>query len=488
MLILSGSITKGQDTIPSLKISFDQAWELTTQNSHVIKQIENLKLEKEACVKSAKALFLPKIGFTANYTLMSDDITFDLTPIKDVITPLYQYGTFTGVPNPDPLTNKIQPLLPDNLSTQAVRSSGLEAIQSGNWDPVIQKKLFGVMAATFQWPIYAGGKIVAANKVATIERNEIDEVSRQKEGEILCELVERYYGLCLANKAVIVRQQVLKDMEQHLSDAQKMQAQGLISQADVLQAEVYKAKASRELSKARRNVFIINQSLVNTLTLDRDTIIEPISELFYLDSIETLDMFKTMALERNPILLQVDHKRLLAQQNYNIEKAGYFPQIAVQGTYDIGNKNLSPYLPDWIVGVGLKWNIFEGTARYQNIKGAYFKSEQVEEIKLKAVSDITTMVTRFYNELIMYREQLLELESTRTFNEEYLRVRTKAFHEEMSNLTEVSDATLALAQVRIERLEAMYGYDISLARLLQYTGIPEQFQQYRQLKDVKTEN
>jgi outer membrane protein TolC len=50
----------------------------------------------------------------------------------------------------------------------------------------------------------------------------------------------------------------------------------------------------------------------------------------------------------------------------------------------------------------------------------------------------------------------------------------------------VVDAQLSLAQVRIERLQAMYNYDVCLARLLQYAGIPEQFTNYKQRPTVKT--
>lgn len=477
------------------RMTFEQAWQITSQNSHIIKQTEYLQKEKDEAAKASKGLYLPKVGITASYMVMSEDLTLDLTPVRDAITPLYgalsKYGNFSGVPNPDPATNQILPILPDNLSTQAVRSqlaSGLTQIQAAEWDKMIQKKDFGVVAATFQWPLFVGGKIGVANKVSKIEQNEVKEVTRQKESELMTELVERYYGLCLANKAVRVRKEVDKGMEQHLSDAEKMQKQGLIANAEVLHAKVYHAQAERDLSKANRTVIILNQALNNTLATYGDSIIDPVSELFYLDSIESIDHFKKAAAEKNPQLLQVESKRELVKQSYKAEKADLFPAIALQGMYDIVNKDLSPYAPEWTVGIGMKWTLFDGTARYRKIKAAHFKSEQVEEIHAKAQSDVSTMVDKLYNELNMYHEQLKELETAQTFVEEYLRIREKAFHEEMSNATEVVDANLALASVRIERLQAMYGYDLTLAKLLQYSGISEEFNTYRQRKDVKTES
>ena len=489
------SIIEAQDTLRTKKLTFEQAWELASKRSHVMKQAQYLQQEKDQAAKASKGLYLPKVGIVASYMVMSDNLTLDLTPVKDAITPLYgalsKYGVFSGVPNPDPNTNKVLPILSDNLSTQAVRgqlASGLTQIQSTNWDEMIQKKQFGVVGANFQWPIFVGGKIGVANKVSKIEQAEAMEVTRQKEGELMSELVERYYGLCLANQALHVRMDVYKGMNQHLSDAQKMQKQGLIANAEVLHAKVYNAQAERELSKAKRTATVINAALNNTLASESDSTLVPVSELFYLDTIEGIDYFEKAAHQKNPLLMQVESKRQLVHQSLKAERADYFPAIALTGMYDIVNKDLSPYMPDWTVGVGMKWTLFDGTARYRKVKAARFKADQVEEINEKAYADVTTMVDKLYNELNMYHEQLTELESAKNFAEEYLRVREKAFHEEMSNATEVVDANLALASVRIERLQAMYNYDLTLARLLQFSGIPEEFNTYRHRNGAKTES
>jgi len=482
------SLIKAQDTLRTKKLTFEQAWELASQRSHVIKQSQYLQQEKDQAAKASKGLYLPKVGIVASYMVMSDDLTLDLTPVRDAIAPIYKYGIFNGVPNTDPATSAAIPILNQAYSTQAMNTRGYQNVMSGEWDKMIQKKQFGVVGANFQWPIFVGGKIGVANKVSKIEQNEAKEVTLQKEGELMSELVERYYGLCLANQAFYVRQDVYKGMNQHLSDAQKMQKQGLIANAEVLHAQVYNSQAERELSKAKRTASVLNTALNNTLASEGDTIVVPVSELFYLDTIEGMDYFEKAAQRKNPLLMQVESKRQLVHQSVKAEKADYFPAIALTGMYDIVNKDLSPYMPDWTVGVGMKWTLFDGTARYRKVKAARFKSDQVEEIKEKAQADVSTMVDKLYNELNMYHEQLVELESARNFAEEYLRVREKAFHEEMSNATEVVDASLALASVRIERLQAMYYYDLTLAKLLQYSGIPEEFNTYRHRNGVKTES
>jgi outer membrane protein TolC len=463
------------------KLSFDQALDFTYQNSHVLKQVSYLQKQKDQERLAAKGLYFPTIGVTASAIMMSDPLELDLNPIKDAITPLYKtlgsYGKFGDVPG-----------LSDDMATQIMRqklNAGLNQIQNEDWTQVLQKQQFAVVAATLQWPIFTGGKILIANKSAEIQKRDVHDFSSQKEGELMSELVERYYGLCLASSVVTVRTEVNDGLQKHLEDALKLENQGIISKADLLQARVYSAQAGRELSKALRNLSILNQALLNTMALGDSSLIEPVSALFYLDSIEPQTYFSTLAQTTNPLLRQIETKKLLSGQKYKAERAEFFPSVALQGTYDIVNKDLSSYLPDWEIGIGLKWTLFDGATRIGKVKAASMQTRQVEEYGMKARDDIATNINKLYNELNMYREQLAELETATTYAEEYLRSREKEFQEEVSNSTQVIDARLALAQVRTERLQAMYNYDLTLARLLEYSGIAGDFPSYAKRDSVK---
>jgi outer membrane protein TolC len=463
------------------QLSFGQALDLTYQNSHVLKEVSYLQEQKDQERLAAKGLFFPTIGVTASAIMMSDPLELDLNPLKDAITPLYKtlgtYGKFGDVPG-----------LTDDVATQVMRqklNAGLSQIQNEDWTQVIQKQQFAVVAATLQWPVFTGGKILIANKAAGIRQKDVHDVSLQKEGELMSELVERYYGLCLASSVVKVRMEVSDGMQKHLDDALKLENQGIISNADLLQARVYRAQAGRELSKAVRNSTIVNQALINTMAIGDSSLVEPVSALFYLDSIEPQAYFTSKARTNSPLLKQIETKKLLAEQKYKAERSEFFPSIALQGTYDIVNKDLSNYVPDWEVGVGLKWTIFDGVTRIGKVRAASMQTKQIAEFGIKAQADIYTTINKLYNELNMYREQLTELETATRYAEEYLRSREKEFQEEVSNSTQVIDARLALAQVRTERLQAMYNYDLTLARLLEYSGMAGDFPSYAQRNTVK---
>jgi outer membrane protein TolC len=476
-------------------LTFGDAYERMNNNSHVLKRANFEISEKEAERKAAFGLHAPRVFVTANAVWMADPLTLDLSPVRDAINPLYEvlgkYGNFSGVPNPDPKTSGVMPTLPDNVSTQILRTKiqeGQAKLNAAEWDKMIQEKQFAAVNANFIWPVYTGGKINAANKASAIYEEEAGLEKKQKQGELLSELATRYYGLVLAEQACKVREQVSEAMKKHLFDSQKLSEQGQIAKVEHLHAQVANSDAERELKKANREVTIVKRALQNTMAVGDSSDLTPASRLFILKNIEDENFFITMALRNNPQLQQVDSKRELAATGVKLEKSNYLPTVAITGTYDMANKDLSPYVPDWMVGVGLKWSLFEGTSRYRNLQAAKFKEDQVEQAGLKAEEDIKTVIKKLHQQLGMQVEQLEELDKTLEFAQTYVESRDKAFHEGLSTSTELVDANLLLAKVKIERLQAIYNYDVTLASLVQVCGSPDLFLEYQASNQVITES
>jgi outer membrane protein TolC len=477
-----------QDTITS-DLSFDQAFEMGLKQNHSIKQADYLKEQKKQDLKASRGINYPKIDLSANYVIMSEDLHLDLSPVRDAITPLYEtlsnYGSFSGVPNP------AGGILPDAISTNIVRrnlADGLTEIEAGEWDKLIQKNQFATVNLMASWPIFTGGKIKASKDAAKLGVEDADYVYLEKYNVYTSELVERYFGLCLARQSEQVRGEVLKVMESHLGDAEKMKNQGIIANAEYLHAKVYFSEAERELKKSQRQSKITNEALVNTLASDSVRDIKPISDLFYLEEIEPIEYFKEAASKNNPQLKQIESKKDLAHIGVKVENANFLPSVALMGTYDVWNKDLSPYVPQWVAGIGLKWTLFDGLSRERKRKSAVIKELQVEEFHQKANNDVETGIEKYYQEIQMSIEQINELNIAQEFTEEYLRVRQKAFHEGMATSTEVVDANLALVKVKIEKLQAAYYFDVSLAKLLELSGQSDKFQDYLKRPKAKSEN
>lgn len=476
-------------------LRFEDALQIMEENNPALKQAKQQIRQKEYELKSKRAYYMPQISLSAQAVSMSEKLHLDLTPVSEAITPLYNtlgtYGVFSGVANPDPATNTQMPFLPDDVSTAVVRQQLLDAgetIGNAEWDQVIQERNFATVSANFTWPIFTGGKIRGANKAAGVEVVMSQEELREAEGILLSELATRYYGLALGVQIAEVRKQMLESMEKHYYDAQKLLDNGMIARVEFLHASVSRNEAEREFKQALRNIEIIRSGLAATLALDSNLTVQPASQLFINKELNEIPYWISQAIANNPQLKQIEGKKQLVDIKNTVDKGSYMPTIAMMGTYNVANQDLSTYVPEWIVGVGLNWTVFDGMARKNKIKVGATMQRQVEYAEQKAHNDLEAYLTKLYQELQMQMEQKQELGTTLELAQEYSASTEKAFNEGFATSTTVVEALTKVAQVKALRLKVLYDYDVSLAKFLQTAGIPEQYTNYCTGENTITES
>jgi len=456
----SGEDKQAQDT---LYLDFKASVEMMEAQNQMIESARLMQQKANLEKKAAAGMYFPSIGASATYSVMSDPLELDLTPVRDAITPLYetlsQFGTF----EPAAYSSTIK----------AGLSEGLQQIQNGEWVKEIQKDQFGMADINVNWPLYAGGRIRLANKAAKIAIQESDHEYEHTWSQQHVELVQRYYGLQLIRQVADLRKEVMDGMAQHLSDANKMKENGMMAEAERLHAEVAFAEAKREYKKALKDVELMETALRNTLATNQRII--PVSKLFIVSSIKDRQFYIEEALANNPQLKLLNAKKNLADLGIKKERAAFLPNVALMGTKEIYEHDLSEYVPDWFIGVGLQINLFDGMSKFRKVSAAKIQKQRVVTIEEKARQDIVTLVTKVHQELQKAMEEYQSTETSLKFAEEYYRVRNKAFREGFASSTEVVDARLNLFKVKTERLKAMYNYDLAWASLLAITGSSDQF-------------
>jgi len=431
-------------------MSFDQALGRLREKNESLKaarvEEEQRKHEKAA----AKGLFFPKVQFGVRYTRIDEPIAIDLNDIRTVILGLH-------------------PLVPG------------EVVPS--FEKPVQDDTFRRTNVTASWPIFTGGQILAANRAADAFLEESREKRRYTESTLMSELVRRYFGLRLTRNISTVRKQVMDGMDKHLYQAKKLEENGMIARAERLHAQVAWAESEREYKRAGRNEEIARTVLSNILS--SEDAIDPTSHLFLLRKVESLAEFRTRALDNNPILKQLATKKEAAHQAYKKEVGTLFPQVFLFGQHELQRDDLTLLDPEWAVGVGANFTLFEGGARSNRLKAARSVEEKVLYLEQRAKRDIETLVEKKYQELMKAMEQYEALEAALVSAREYLRVRTRSFEEGFATSVDVVDAQLAISRVKIESLAAVYDFDVALAELLEASGESERFETYRARADLE---
>ena len=420
--------------------------------------------------RAAIGLRMPQINVTGAYAYLGKDIGVDFNNLK---APTQE---FAGK------------LLGSGLITDPALLQGIQGLITpmleADWFLKVQDRSLGFVGGEVTLPIWMGGKINAANRAAKINEKTAVEQGNQTRNALISELVERYFGLSLAEQVVTVRQQVVDGMRRHLEDALALEKNGMIAQSERLYVAFKLAEAERELANAKLQVQTIASALSNTLGRENEW--QPVTAMFILSQIEELEYYQDLAEVRNPLLSQVSLKRQLAEEGVRARRAEFLPQVAAMGGASFYNYQVTGILPRWAVGVGINIKIFDGLSREYKYSAAKQTARRVGELQNKAGQDVAVLVEKLYNQLMNYHNQMISIDASLAFAEEYLRIKQAAFKEGMSSSTDLIDAELNLAGVRTERLQTAYNYDLLLAQLLEAAGISDEFPTYARRNDAQT--
>ena len=449
-------------------LSLEEALEMTLSDNPAIRAAEFNRRAAQQERRAAIGLRMPQIGITGSYAYLGKDIEIDLNnmkaPVQNLAGQILQSG-----------------MIPSDYIPSI--SQMLSGAMAASWALPLQDRSLGFVGGDVTVPLWMGGKINAANRAARINEQTARSQGIQQRNALVSELVERYYGLALAQQVVVVRQQVVDGVRKHLEDAAALEAQGMISRSEKLYVEFKMSEAERDLQNAQSQVETIAAALNSTIGRTDDYL--PVTAMFILERIEPLDHFRTLAAERNPLLDQVDQKRRLAYEGVRAQRSSFLPQMVAMGGMSFYDYQVSKVLPRWAVGVGVNFKLFDGLNREYKYSAAKQTVRRVEALQDKAGNDISVLVEKLYNQMENYRTQMASIEASLAFAEEYLKTKNAAFLEGMSSSTDLIDAELNLAKVKTERIEAAYRYDVSLAQLLEAAGISDEFTAYMRRQDAR---
>ena len=146
---------------------------------------------------------------------------------------------------------------------------------------------------------------------------------------------------------------------------------------------------------------------------------------------------------------------------------------------NIYDYQLSSMSPEYMVGVQVSLNLFDGLQNYHQYRASKQAEESTKLMVVRAEKDIRTLVEQQYLTMQNAREDYMASLKSRAFSEEYLRARQKAFNQGMATSLDVVDAELALSNSKMSAITAAYKFDMALLSMLATSGIFDSFETYR---------
>ncbi|MDI6793896.1 MAG: TolC family protein [bacterium] len=421
-------------------LTLEKCVELAIKNSPVIHQAWLEKEEAAAKITEAGAAFYPRLELSTTYTRLDE-----------------------------------KPSLGGNVSFGEM---SLGDISFGD-DDIYSLK------GSAQQPLYTGGRIAAAYRMAKISKELTDWNCKKVTAELILEVRSGYFQVLKAEKFKLVAGEAVRQVEAHRDLTSNLLEAGIVTKADLLKAEVALAQAKQNLMKAEDglklsqgnlNILLGRAGLAGQAGSAGQAIEEKVTleELTDYESLElSLDTCLKEALANRPELKQMEINIALAKLGIRLAGSSYYPQVALIGNYDY-QKGSSQAATDWkgfwsitLSGSINPWDF--GKTRSQ-VEQAGSKLGQTEDGKARMVNGITLEVQRAYLASHTAFSSIEVAKGAIGEAEESLRITEERYKEGVSTSTDVLDAQTDLTSSRTNYYAALYDYFIARAELSKAIG------------------
>ncbi len=417
-------------------ISIQNAWENVLNKHNALKassaDVTHAKLKQE----SAEGMYLPSVTLTGSYMHLNDPIGLDTSEVS---------GFFGALPLPIPFPSEI------DFLDQDIFLVDLQVL----------------------YPLYMGGKIDAAQDAYAGKSAEARARHRIAEDKAFLHLVKLYYGVVMTKSLYHTRIEAQKALQLHYDFSEKLKREGQIAKAELLNARVKLNAAKIESMKSKHKKKIVQSAFYKMIQRNSN----PKSFLFIARNISTQQHYSQSSIDSYAAIDVLNAKSTQSAAMVQIEKSAWEPEVVGFANVNVykGDSPLEELAPSWMVGVGVKFDIFSRKDRSKEIEAAKVLQYKVSSLKLQAQEDLRVAVQKTYDEMKLYKNEFDSLSASMELSKENYKLRTLAFKEGLGTSVDVVEAQMFLSASKTQRLNAAYNYVKKLSELSVLSGERELF-------------
>ena len=461
------------------------------------KQMGISKLKQDIATNTRKALrtkYLPKLSAVGGYEFVSKEISLLSNDQKSALNNLGTsvVGNITQQA-PSYITNWVQQGIISMEQAQqlsqlmnqygaaygqqaatALNGIGQDVTDAFRTD---NRNMFAV-AVMVRQPIYMGGAITAANKIADITEDMMANSAESTLQNTLYSIDQAYWQVVSVRQKERLANSFLEVVKQLDSDVEKMIREGVATYADGLKVKVKVNEAEMNVTQAQNGLVLSKMLLCQLCGLPIDSQITLADEDKEDITIATTaaDVDVQTAIDNRPELKMLQNTVDIARQTTKVVRAAYLPHIALTGGYLATNPNIydgyrNKFGGVWNVGVLVHvpiWHWLEGEYKIRATKAAASManlelSEAQEKIELQ-VTQCKFKVREANKKLAMAAKNVEKAE-------ENLRCANLGFHEGVLTATDVMEAQTAWVQAQSQKIDAQTDVQLTQVGLKKALGV-----------------
>ncbi len=418
-------------------LTWERAWEIALENNETYATAEDELVRAKERVGEAWAAALPTVSATGAYQ------HYFQVPQTIFVLPAEM--------NIDPQTG--QSMGPLRIKTAFSQENNV------------------VANVELQQTLWAAGK-VGLGLDAAKQYRKMSELGVQVAREDLrVDLVKAYYATVLAEQGLTVTLEMFEMSRAYLEQVRAMHEQGMVSEYDLIRAEVAVANMKPMVTQAETGLDLAYKSLKNMLGMDLEQEIEVDGDL--MDSGELLlgyEQAVQLANQQRVEFRQLDFTRNLYEIQTKVHQRSWlWPNFFASLKWEtMAQKNDTEFAKYEFLGgygatVGVSIPLFDGLASHHRAQQAKVDIRNTQRARIQLERGVEMQVYAAQQEHEKAREQLEAALEARNLAERGYEIAEVRYSEGVGTQLEVLDAHSSLSNAKMNVLQAEYNLRIAKA-------------------------
>ncbi len=317
-------------------------------------------------------------------------------------------------------------------------------------------------------------QVVYSQKVNTAIKIAHEFASYSKEGkkatqnQVKLGVKKSFYGILLLKELLKVSQKSYDVANANYENVSSLYKQGVVSEYDFLRSEVQLANVKPLLIQSENNLELAKSGLKNLLALDINQPIDVEGD-FNFDEIaqEALNEKSINAVNNNPLVKQLSIQESLLEKNISVERADYFPTLALFGQYQYQTQaddfkiKRYKWAESFSVGLQLTYTLFDGFSRSARIEQAKIDMEVVGLGKQKLIDGLKVQIQQAQLKMEEAKKRIIAQEKSLAQAERAMKIAESRYKNGVGTQLEIIDTQAALTIARTNYSHAIYDYLIA---------------------------
>lgn len=322
-------------------------------------------------------------------------------------------------------------------------------------------------------PLYTGGLVENEIANAKLGKTNAQEEMLRVQQATKYSAVEGYYALLAYQELRDVYHEAVDNLQGHLDNVTAQYNVGTKAKVDVLSSNVSLANSKTTAVTADNNVAIAESNLNNILGLPLQTKLNLADHQLPFDTYDiSLQEAIDYAMKYRPEVLQAAVAVQEAENSIGIAQAGNRPTVSVgagRGWSDDDFPGIDDH--NWSVSGGVSWSLWDGGATNAKIKKARETLLSARETEQKARESVQLEVKQAYLNIRSAAQRVEETTAVVDQAKENYRIQNIRYQAGVGINLDVLDAQLSLNEAQVNHIQALYDYNVGIAKLEQAMGV-----------------